>query len=303
MVKLLIVDDDVKFSKQLKQALEQNGYTCFVLNSPTGVIETIKKEKIPVVFLDVMMPRVSGFELCRQIRINREVYNTGIIFLTAMNDPEEVEHGFCQGGDDYLVKPISFSLLLSRLNTLVSSLEHTPLTDTYTGVGTARYIRLELQRTILLRQPCGFAYIELSGIHSLQSLVAPNEVQKILSTFVRHIKTVSTAYYGKDFQLGHIGNGHFMEIIPQKNIETFLKDLKKSWDDLLPELYANYQLLEDKNKKENLLRTYICGLFYNPLEKMSVKSAFEALRQLYLQCKSQPNNEILIDRRKTPSKL
>ncbi|MGC8846898.1 MAG: response regulator, partial [Candidatus Hydrogenedens sp.] len=125
MVKLLIVDDDISFSNQLKHALEQKNYQCFELNSPEHVVDTIKRDGITIVLLDVMMPRNSGFELCRQIRINRDVYNTGIIFLSAMNDPEEIEHGFSQGGDDYLVKPISLSLLLSRLNTLATSIENT----------------------------------------------------------------------------------------------------------------------------------------------------------------------------------
>jgi len=298
-VKLLIVDDDVSFSNQLKHALEQKNYQCFVLNSPDHVIDTIKKEGITVVLLDVMMPHTSGFELCRQIRINREVYNTGVIFLSAMNDPEELEHGFSQGGDDYLVKPISLSLLLSRLNTLVSSIENTPLTDSYTGLGSFRLIRLELQRTILLHQACGFAYIELSGLPSLQSTLSNAEILKIVNTFARHIKTVANAYFGKDYQLGHIGNGHFMSLLPPKNMEVFLKDLKKSWEELLPEIYSNHKLSSEitKNKKDTLLTLYLCGLFCNANSTKSAKSVFDSLRQLYMQCKLQPNNEILIDRR------
>jgi len=298
-VKLLVVDDDVSFSNQLKRALEQKNYSCFVLNSPEHVVDTIKKEGIAVVLLDVMMPNTSGFELCRQIRINRDVYNTGIIFLSAMNDPEELEHGFSQGGDDYLVKPISLSLLLSRLNTLVSSIENSPLVDSYTGLGSFRFIRLELQRTILLHQACGFVYIELFGLPSLQSTLSNADILKIINTFARHIKTVANAYFGKDYQLGHIGNGHFMCLVPSKNMEIFLKDLKKSWEELLPEIYSNHKLSVEiiKNKKDALLTLYLCGLFCNSNPTISTKSVFDSLRQLYMQCKLQPNNEILIDRR------
>ena len=89
MTKLLIVDDDADFTVQLAQVLEKQKYKCFVLNAPEQVIETIKREKIPIVLLDIMLPRISGFELCRRIRIDREVYNTGIIFLSAMNEREE----------------------------------------------------------------------------------------------------------------------------------------------------------------------------------------------------------------------
>lgn len=300
-MKLLIVDDDVKFSNQLKQALEQKNYKCFILNSPDSVIDTIKRENISVVLLDVMMPRISGFELCRQIRIDRDVYNTGVIFLSAMNDPEELEHGFSQGGDDYLVKPLSFSILLSRINTLISSIENTPLIDSYTGLGTMRFIRLELQRNILLHQTCGFIYMELIGLPFLQTIISGPDSLKIINTFARHIKTMAMAYYGKDYQLGHIGNGHFMGLIPPKNIEVFLKDLKKSWEELLHEIYSNFKLSMEvvKNKKEKILHLCLCGLFCSPNSNISTKSAFDSLRNLYMQCKSKSDNEILIDRRNT----
>jgi len=304
VVKLLIVDDDISFSNQLKHALGQKHYQCFVTNTPELVIDTIKKEDISVVLLDVMMPRRSGFELCRQIRIDRDVYNTGIIFLSAMNDPEELEHGFSQGGDDYLVKPVSLSLLISRINTLISSIKNTPLLDAYTGLGTVRFLRLELQRTILLYQTSGFVYVELSGLPSLQSILSGTDTLKIINTFARHIKTIATAYFGKDYQLGHIGNGHFMVLIPPKDLWVFLKDLKKSWEDLLPEIYSNYGLSMEalKNKKESLLTLCLCGLLSHPNASTSAKSVFDSLKQLYMQSKLQPNNEILIDRRSSHSK-
>ncbi len=298
-MKILIVDDDKNFSNQLKIALKQKNYQCLVVNSPEHVIETIKKEKVSVVLLDVMMPRMSGFELCRQIRIDREIYNTVVIFLSAMNDPEELEHGFAQGGDDYLVKPISLSLLLSRLSPLVSSIEYNSLTDASTGLGNFRFIRLELQRTLLLQQSCGFIYIELSGLHFLQSTLPGTDLLKIINTFATHLKTVTTNFYEKDFQLGHIGNGHFMGLTPTKNLGIFLKDLKKSWEELLPEIYSDYKLSSEiiKYKKEPLLNISLCGLVCSPNSIKSTQSAFDSLRQLYMQCKLQANNEILIDRR------
>lgn len=298
-MKLLIVDDDVKFSNQLKVALEQKKYKCLVLNSPEQAIETIKKEKISIVLLDVMMPSLSGFELCRQIRIDREIYNTGVIFLSAMNDAEELEHGFAQGGDDYLVKPISFSLLLSRLETLASSIEADLLIDPPTGLGNSRFIRLELQRTLLLRQSCGFTYIELSGLPFLQSVLLDNDVSKIVAIFAKHLKIITMKFYGKDYQLAHIGNGHFMCLTPTKDLGIFLNDLKKSWEELVPSIYSGYKLPAEllKSKKEPPISLYICALVCNPGSIKSTQSAFDSLRKLYAQCKLQPSNEILIDRR------
>ncbi len=299
MTKLLIVDDDNDFSVQLAQVLEKQKYQCFVLNAPEQVIETIKRGKIPVVLLDIMLPRISGFELCRRIRIDREIYNTGIIFLSAMNEQEELEHGFCQGGDDYIVKPISIPLLLTRLNALISSQQSNALIDSLTGIGTVRFIRLELQRAILLRQKFGLAYIDLARFPSLQSAISQSDALKIINLFVKHLKAIATSYFGKDFQVGHIGNGHFILIIPHKDLESFLNDLKQSWEKLLPKIYSNYQLSAEnlKDKKDSLLSPYLCGLLCTPSPTLSSQSVFDSLKNLHAQCRAQITNEILIDRR------
>jgi len=299
LTKLLIVDDDADFTVQLAQVLEKQKYQCFVLNTPEQVIETIKRGKIPIVLLDIMLPRISGFELCRRIRIDREVYNTGIIFLSAMNEREELEHGFCQGGDDYIVKPISMPLLLNHLNALIASQQHNALIDSFTGVGTVRFIRLELQRAILLRQKFDLAYIELARFASLQSVISQPDALNIINLFVRQLKAIATSYFGKDFQLGHIGNGHFILIIPHKDLESLLNDLKQSWERLLPEIYSKYQLSTEnsKDKKDSLLSPYLCGLFCSPTPILSSQSVFDSLKYLHTQCRAQITNEVLIDRR------
>ncbi len=299
MTKLLIVDDDADFAVQLAHVLEKQKYQCFVLTAPEQVIETIKKEKIPIILLDIMMPRVSGFELCRRIRIDRDVYNTGIIFMSAMKDREELEHGFSQGGDDYIVKPISMPLLSSRLNALIASQQNNTLIDSSTGIGTVRFIRLELQRAILLRQSFGLVYIELTRFPSLQNVISESDVLKIINIFVKHIKAIATGYFGKNYQLGHIGKGHFILMIPPKDLESFLKDLKQSWEKLLPEIYSSYQLTSEnlKDKREPLLSQYLCGLHCSPTSTLSPQSVFDSLKHLHAQCRSQIINGILIDRR------
>ncbi|HOK08748.1 MAG TPA: response regulator transcription factor [Candidatus Hydrogenedens sp.] len=297
--KVLIVDDDVQFCSQLVKELSQKDFQCFVLNTSDNVIETIKREGIHIVLLDIMLPQISGFELCRRIRTDREIYHIGIIFITAMKDHEELEHGFSQGADDYLIKPISMNMLLSRLNALLASIKRDPLVDDYTGFGTVRFMRLELQRTILLTQNFGFVYIELSGVQNLYNLLGEDESTRILRIFAKHLKSIVISYYGKDCILGHIGNGHFIIMIPPRDMDLFFKDLKNSWENSLGELFAKYRLSPDKFKHRSdiPLNLYICGLICNPTLTTSPQEVFNSLKQLYIKCKLQSSNRILIDKR------
>src|SRR5690606_10965312 len=83
-------------------------------------IQLIEKEsRIDLIILDVMMPRMSGFETCMRIRVLRPVECLPILFLTAKHFNDDLVRGFVAGGNDFLTKPIGKNELLSRVNTLL----------------------------------------------------------------------------------------------------------------------------------------------------------------------------------------
>jgi two-component system OmpR family response regulator len=110
--RLLIVDDEDNLRSMLAAALQHHG---FVVSTATGgreALELIPKQRPDLVLLDVMMPDLDGFEVCRRLRTDGD--RTPVLFLTARDSTEDKVRGLTLGGDDYLQKPFSLDELIAR---------------------------------------------------------------------------------------------------------------------------------------------------------------------------------------------
>lgn len=115
--KILIVDDNMNNVQVLAGILENNGFDLeFALNGPDA-IQWLDDEYFDLILLDIMMPGMDGFEVCRIIRDKERTKEIPIIFLTAKTDRESLMQGFKCGGNDYLSKPYDQGELIARVNT------------------------------------------------------------------------------------------------------------------------------------------------------------------------------------------
>ena len=116
--KILIADDEPDILEIVSFNLQAEGYEVFTAKNGDEAIEEAKKNHPDLIILDVMMPRKNGFEVCNILRLRPEFKDTLIIFLTALNDETTEIKGLETGGDDYITKPISPKILISRVNAL-----------------------------------------------------------------------------------------------------------------------------------------------------------------------------------------
>ncbi len=116
--KILIADDEPDILEIVSFNLEAEGYEVFTAKNGDEAIDVAKKTQPDLIILDVMMPKKNGFEVCNILRSQLEFKETLIIFLTALNDETTEIKGLNTGGDDYITKPISPKILISRVNAL-----------------------------------------------------------------------------------------------------------------------------------------------------------------------------------------
>lgn len=117
--KILIVEDDRSLSEILFYNLQQEGFNVFRAFDGREGIEQAKLKKPDIVLLDLMLPLVSGLDVCRQLRKFKETKDTGIVMLTAKTEDLDQVGGFEAGADDYVVKPYSIRVLLERIRALL----------------------------------------------------------------------------------------------------------------------------------------------------------------------------------------
>jgi DNA-binding response OmpR family regulator len=116
MTKALLIDDDQKLGDLLKNYLKSYDIDLSAINDPRNAIDTINNLAPDLLILDVMMPHINGFELCKMIR---EESDTPIIILSARGESDDKVKGIDLGADDYLSKPFEARELVARMHSLL----------------------------------------------------------------------------------------------------------------------------------------------------------------------------------------
>ncbi|MDT8447622.1 MAG: 7TM diverse intracellular signaling domain-containing protein [bacterium] len=120
--KILVVEDEPLAGELVARILNKNGFQAMVVSSGIEALETVAEDPaIEMVLLDIMMPHMDGFEVCRRLRAEHSATNLPILFLTARTDVEDVAEGFESGGNDYITKPVRHTELLARVTSHLKS--------------------------------------------------------------------------------------------------------------------------------------------------------------------------------------
>jgi len=113
-INILIVEDERRLAEILKKQLEESGFTAEIASDGYTGRQLVEKNKYNLIILDINLPLINGYDLCREIRkTNNKI---PIIMLTAFGTPENKIAGFDVGADDYVVKPFDYRELLARVN-------------------------------------------------------------------------------------------------------------------------------------------------------------------------------------------
>ncbi len=164
---VLIVDDSEFNVKVLKEQLHSH-YDVMSATKPMEAMWLAFERSPDIILLDVMMPKMSGYELCRVLKDSKKTSNIPIIFLTSKGDVEDKVMGLKSGGDDYITKPYEINELLARINVhirlketqdqlkqllveknqLIEQLENLSLHDGLTGIYNRRYLEEYLEKSV-----------------------------------------------------------------------------------------------------------------------------------------------------------
>jgi two-component system phosphate regulon response regulator PhoB len=116
---ILIIEDDKHISKLVKYNLEKSGYDCTVADDGEEALDILSKERPDLIILDIMLPKMDGFELCRAFKQDAKLKNIPIIMLTAKGEEVDRIVGLELGADDYVVKPFSPRELVLRVKAIL----------------------------------------------------------------------------------------------------------------------------------------------------------------------------------------
>ena len=134
MVKILVVEDEYDIRELLQNYLENEGYQVVTASDGEQAIEVFRSSHVDLILLDILLPRLNGYEVCRAIREESDI---PIIMLTALDSEEDQLKGFDLRIDDYIPKPFSMPVLLRKIGAILRS-----KTGIEKGFGVGSHIKL-----------------------------------------------------------------------------------------------------------------------------------------------------------------
>jgi PleD family two-component response regulator len=307
MSRILLVDDDVDLAELVKTKLASEGHQVEVYHSGQGAFELAKRVKPDIAILDIMLPEVTGYQICRRIRKDPELYRTAILILTALGEEPEIMHGLEQGADDYLSKPFKLDALTEKLAALSTLIESLQRRHPLTGLPGTDAIKREINHRLARGMAIASCYIDVVGFKPYCAVYGADGQRRVMQ-FMGRLLTQLTRNMGVyECFIAHMGGEHFVVLVNLEDYERFCSALTQTFDTSVKELYSAQEVQQgfitavDKYGREGRypLMALAIGVAHTQFRHYkSAKKMFEVLAQT--RQKAQPDGKscVFVDRRR-----
>ena len=121
MKKIVIVDDEPNIVMTLEYTFKKHNFEVYIARDGSEALEILEEVIPDVIMLDVMMPKVDGYQTLKSIKENNKLKDTKVVFLTAKNKASDIEKGLKLGADKYITKPFSVKKIVSEIKELIAT--------------------------------------------------------------------------------------------------------------------------------------------------------------------------------------
>jgi CheY-like chemotaxis protein len=306
MSKILLVDDDVDLVELIRTKLVSQGHEVVVANTGEGAFELAKEIMPDIAMLDIMLPGITGYQICRKLRKDPELYKISILILTALGEEPEILHGIEQGADDYLAKPFKLEVLTEKTIFLGNLRESIHKRSAITNLPGMEAIKREINHRLARGIKIATCYIDFVGFKPFCALKGKDGQLKALQ-FISEtlISTRNGAGIYESF-IAHVGGASFAITMNSEDYERYCTLLVSAFDNTVKELYTSAEAAQghitatDRRGVDGKypLMTLSIGVTHN--ENREFKNAskiFEVFKQLQQVNKPKGSSSVYVDRR------
>jgi PleD family two-component response regulator len=238
--RLLVVEDDFDISNMLKIYFTGLGYDVDVAPRGNEALEKTRVVLPNLIVLDIMLPDIDGYEVCRRLRQSTRSSHIPVIFLTQKDERSDKLQGLELGADDYITKPFDIEELKLRVQGAIRRSEREALTDPRSGLPAGRLIEEQLRLTI---RQSGWAYMDIrinyfDQFKDIYGFVAADDVLRFAAMLMSEV--VDELGSSSDF-IGHAGGDNFIIISSDDHSEKIRQRLKSRFAE---EVQAHYSFMD-----------------------------------------------------------
>jgi PleD family two-component response regulator len=235
---IAIVDDDKDLGTIVYRRLRNAGYKCILIPDSRKAFPVIKSKKPQLAMLDVMMPKVSGFELCRQIRRDPLIFMTPVLMLSALGGEPEISHALQQGADDYLIKPFDIGTLFAKVKSLLEMHERVLKVNPISGFHGVEHMKRIITNRLLREEMIAVCYFSL--MHFVPYVKKYGDTKReeaitLMSSILKEVTQESGVY---ECEISHLGGADFMVMLSARDFERYCNEVVSRFQTQRSSLYT-----------------------------------------------------------------
>ncbi|MFC2061144.1 response regulator [Elusimicrobiota bacterium] len=250
--KILIVDDNVSFVKITAKLLQRHGYEVLEANDGPIGLELAKKEKPDIVLLDVVLPGMGGFDVCRILKESVETKFTPVIMFTeVMTKWISKITGLKAGVDGYLTKPVNINELLIRIEKLLEKKKDYVSTHPLTHLPGSATIEREIREKLNRGEKFSVCHLDIDSFKSYNTIygyIKGDDVIKFLREILLKVKNNFDTALEDSIFVGHTGGDNFIFTSPVEVVEKVCGQVIKEFDEHSKEFYS-----EEDAKRQHIM--------------------------------------------------
>jgi len=236
--KILIIDDTDLMVKLTTDILTEKGYEVVSANNGLDGIKMVMTEKPDLVLLDIVMPGLDGFEVCKLLREDESNNLMPIIMLTAQGNEEDKLAGLELGADDYITKPFNPRELISRVKNTLLRIDRNRWANPLTGLPGNMEIQAEINYRIANELLFSVLYLDVDNFKAYNDVYGfsrgDTAIKLIADILMDNVRTFGVQ---SDF-IGHIGGDDYVVITTPDLVDVLCENIIRDFDERMPELYT-----------------------------------------------------------------
>ncbi len=275
--KILIVDDTEFMIKLVSDILEDAGYEAISATRGTEGLLKVRSEKPDLVILDIVMPDMNGFEVCKILREDESNNLMPIIILTSQDNEDDKLTGLELGADDYITKPFNPRELLGRVKNTLRRIDRNRWANPLTGLRGNIEIQAEINSRIARGELFAVLYIDMDNFKAYNDVYGFASGDRAIKLMADILQDNTALFPGVHDFIGHIGGDDFVVITVPEYAEKIAQGIIADFDKKILHLYTKEDIergtITTTDRRGNSMRF--------PIMSISIAIVTNEIRKLF----------------------
>lgn len=237
--KILVVDDDPNVGLLISAVLKKYNYSVATFSRGEEVLTYLRDNKPDLILLDLRMPGLDGYALCRSIREAPDTRDIPVIILSGVAEVDARINTIELGADDFITKPFDVRELRARINRILKRKSADTALNPLTRLPGSPAIEEEVLHRIAEERPFAFCYVDADNFKAYNDVYGYAKGDEVIKRIAQLLIEKARAVAGQDYFVGHVGGDDFVLITSPDAAEPAAKAVTEEFDRLIQDFYSD----------------------------------------------------------------